>query len=110
MPTVTVTTDLALAAWYWTHGLDFLRCIATDHMRAAFEFDDPRGLGPNLRTDFRREQSLHDFLGARRRLLFAARVAEVSESGEASLRDLNRSARRLGPALTAAALEKRAVT
>lgn len=101
---VASTTDLAVAAWLWVHGLEFLRCIAQDRRRrAAFEFDDPQGLAPELKREFHRTQALHEFLNARRRLLFLAQVAAALESGVATLGDIDVSTRHLGPALAAAA-------
>jgi hypothetical protein len=103
MAPVASTTDLALAAWWWTHGLEFSRCVATDQEWAELEFDDPDGLAPQLAADFRQQFELREVLSARRRLCYAIRTARVSPDGIATRQNIDRPNPRLRPALRALA-------
>jgi len=100
---VVSTPDLALAAWWWTHGLEFSRCDATDRYHAALVFTDPAGRATQLAAEFRQQRELRDFLAARRRLCFAIRMARVKPGGIATRHHLDHFDRRLRPALRAAA-------
>jgi hypothetical protein len=103
MPPIASTTDLALAAWWWSHGLEFSRCVATDSGWAELEFDDPDGLAPQLRAEFRQQFELREVLSARRRLCYAIRTARVSPSRIATRQNIDHPNPGLRPALRALA-------
>lgn len=103
MPPVVSTTDLALASWWWAHGLEFSSCIATDPERAEFEFDDPDGLASQLRAEFRQQWELREVLSARRRLCYAIRTARALPSRIATRQNIDHPNPGLRPALRALA-------